>query len=246
MCYCQFKSKDDLRTHWRGSSQRCDVRDPQPLEGLNEQQIDLLKSRDRNKSKEERWKAVYKICFPEDQVIPSPCKSTSLSSLYSNLFSPTPFPSNLPISVLNVSHSSSGKLTSSKDYIHHSEEVELLRRNILARARQWASMENLERDQTNRLLQHLRDVFHSHAQRPRPSLPPTISRPSSNDTFLPPAVAPTNPQPPLQPSDITHGFPTDTQDNNFVTGDAPADVMNLGDYIFDSPEDFTQYAWRPL
>ena len=56
----------------------CEVRDPLPVQGLNEDQRELLKPRDRNKSEEERWKTVYKICFPEDQMIPSPCESNCI------------------------------------------------------------------------------------------------------------------------------------------------------------------------
>jgi hypothetical protein len=59
----------------RRSAISCDVRDPLPLQGLTEDQRELLKPRDRNRSEEERWKTVYKICFPADQIIPSPCES---------------------------------------------------------------------------------------------------------------------------------------------------------------------------
>lgn len=56
----------------------CALRSKQPLEGLNEKQREKLKPRDRNKSEEERWEAIYRYCFPDDQIIPSPCKSTEL------------------------------------------------------------------------------------------------------------------------------------------------------------------------
>ena len=72
-CYTAFRSDEALLAHTRQIS-RCDVRDPRPMEGLTKEQKELLKPRDRNKSEEERWNAVYKICFPNDQSIPSPCK----------------------------------------------------------------------------------------------------------------------------------------------------------------------------
>lgn len=69
-----FDSDDDLLNH-RRQLMGCNVGSPRPLEGLTKEQKELLRPRDRNKSEEERWNTVYRICFPDDDTIPSPCMS---------------------------------------------------------------------------------------------------------------------------------------------------------------------------
>lgn len=99
-----FESDEMLLGHTR-QNLGCDVRDPLPMQGLSKKQKELLKPRDRRRSEEERWIAVYKICFPDDETIPSPCKK--LSSLY-----PRP-------------------MLTSTDYVYYSRETAELRREIL-------------------------------------------------------------------------------------------------------------------
>jgi len=71
-CYAVFRKEDELTIH-RRMSPACDVKPPQPIEGLTCKQKALLKPRDRcSKSDEERWNVIYKICFPDDEVVPSP------------------------------------------------------------------------------------------------------------------------------------------------------------------------------
>jgi hypothetical protein len=50
------------------------------MQGLTNEQKKLLKPRDRNKSEKARWNTIYKICFPNDEFIPSPCKPSYLVS----------------------------------------------------------------------------------------------------------------------------------------------------------------------
>jgi hypothetical protein len=72
-CYSIFKEEKELEVHQR-SYLACGIK-PQELDGLTSSQVELLKPRDRSgSSEEERWKTIYKICFPDDKNIPSPCK----------------------------------------------------------------------------------------------------------------------------------------------------------------------------
>ncbi|KAE9371696.1 hypothetical protein N431DRAFT_467857 [Stipitochalara longipes BDJ] len=70
-CYAVVKNDKELETH-QIKIPACDVKPRQRIEGLTSEQKTLLQTRDRSKSEEERWKAIYKICFPDDEVIPSP------------------------------------------------------------------------------------------------------------------------------------------------------------------------------
>lgn len=102
-CYSVCKNEDDLTAHRRDPSP-CTVQDPRPMQGLTKEQKKLLKPRDRNKSEEARWNTIYKICFPNDEFIPSPCKPSYLVS---------------PCSILiNI------------DYISYSRETAELRRDV--------------------------------------------------------------------------------------------------------------------
>lgn len=48
------------------------------LEGIGLAQERRLRSRKRtNKTEEDKWRDAYKICFPDDILVPSPCKLTS-------------------------------------------------------------------------------------------------------------------------------------------------------------------------
>lgn len=98
-----FKNEDDLTAHRRDPSP-CTVQDPRPMQGLTNEQKKLLKPRDRNESEEARWNTIYKLCFPNDEFIPSPCKPSYLVS---------------PRSVLT-----------STDYVFYSRETAQLRRDV--------------------------------------------------------------------------------------------------------------------
>lgn len=53
------------------------VRDESGQEGINHVQLMKLKSRKKNReatSEHDKWTHIYKILFPEDYLIPSPCK----------------------------------------------------------------------------------------------------------------------------------------------------------------------------
>jgi hypothetical protein len=62
----------------------CEVKPPQQVEGLTSKQKALLKSRDRSSDPEERWSTMYKICFPDDEIIPDPCERLPIRVGYSH------------------------------------------------------------------------------------------------------------------------------------------------------------------
>ncbi|KAH8885956.1 hypothetical protein GQ53DRAFT_845106 [Thozetella sp. PMI_491] len=65
-CGAVFFTLSLLESHSR-SKEACEVREPQPPEGLSEAQIHKLRSKKRsNTSEEERWADMYRIAFPDD------------------------------------------------------------------------------------------------------------------------------------------------------------------------------------
>jgi hypothetical protein len=99
------------------------------MQGLTNEQKKLLKPRDRNKSEEARWNTIYKICFPNDEFIPSPCKSS-----YSVL------PRRMLIKA---------------DYIYYSRETAELRRDVFEIVEEETrSLDDPARDRIRERLQH--------------------------------------------------------------------------------------------
>ena len=79
------KDDNELETH-QIKIPACDVKPRQRIEGLTSEQKKLLQTRDRS-SEEERWNTMYKICFPNDTAIPSPCKTPIIDVyLVTNVF----------------------------------------------------------------------------------------------------------------------------------------------------------------
>ncbi|RDW85220.1 hypothetical protein BP6252_02810 [Coleophoma cylindrospora] len=67
-----FKEDGELEIH-RRKDPACELKQAPLIEGLTAKQKTLLKPRDRKSSSdEERWNTIYKICFPMDEIIPSP------------------------------------------------------------------------------------------------------------------------------------------------------------------------------
>jgi hypothetical protein len=172
----------------RRSAVPCSLRDPQPLQGLNEDQRELLKPRDRNKSEEERWETVYKICFPTDQMIPSPCESIFLM----------------------LGQYLQTMLTLCSDYIHYTQETALLRRQVL----QIVEEETMFVDSTirERLLRRLQNAFDSNAQTSGQIQSPiwpsgALSLSSSDGAYLPSTVAPVSNPPPWSEWETRHSNP---------------------------------------
>ena len=173
----------------------CDLRDPQPLQGLNEDQRERLKPRDRNKSEEERWKTVFKICFPADQIIPSPCKSICLHTRYYSL----------------------GILMPRSDYVHYTQETALLRRQVL----QIVEEETMFVDGVirERLLRRLQNAFDSNAQTSRPSQSPlwssrALELSGSDGTYMPSTILPASNPAPWSEWETRHSNPEDIGHNN--------------------------------
>lgn len=127
-CYSVFKNEDDLTAHRRDPSP-CTVQDPRPMQGLTNEQKKLLKPRDRNKSEKARWNTIYRICFPNDEFLPSPCKPSCLISPYSMLIN--------------------------TDYIFYSRETAELRRDVFDIVEEETrSLDDTVRDRIRERLQH--------------------------------------------------------------------------------------------
>jgi hypothetical protein len=65
----------------------CEIKEAQPMEGFDKAQEKELRSRKRTMLNEvEKWKATYRILFPDDdeQLQPSPCESLLVTRLYFN------------------------------------------------------------------------------------------------------------------------------------------------------------------
>jgi hypothetical protein len=142
------------------------------MKGLTNQQKKLLKPRDRkNKSEEARWKAIYKICFPNDEFIPSPCKSICLVSPY-------------PILIIT-------------DYIYYSRETAHLRRDVLTIVEEETRyLDNTVRDRLRDRLQHAFNNAQIISGSGIPGLPTPLSSDissqlSSSRSPLAPGPAPT-------------------------------------------------------
>lgn len=82
-CRQDFKSAFNLNEHQRADT-ICQRQSEEPEEeGIDEEQERLLRVRKRKNGKasqvaeEEKWVEMYKILFPHDDPIPSPCKSIS-------------------------------------------------------------------------------------------------------------------------------------------------------------------------
>jgi hypothetical protein len=74
-CGDVFKHLDHLNAHLRNLVP-CEVRPEEPNEGITADIEKKLKSRKRawpNQGEEGRWREVYQILFPNEE-IPSPCK----------------------------------------------------------------------------------------------------------------------------------------------------------------------------
>jgi len=80
-CYrcCQvFLDQSSFSTHLR-AEERCEKGEDQIQDGLDDNQIKRLKSRKKTSGTQEmtehdKWAVMYRIIFPDDVEIPSPCK----------------------------------------------------------------------------------------------------------------------------------------------------------------------------
>lgn len=66
--------EDEELTAHQSASDPCELRPNKVVDGLTAEQKKQLKPRDKNNSEEQKWIKIYKICFPNDTEIPSPCK----------------------------------------------------------------------------------------------------------------------------------------------------------------------------
>lgn len=78
-CFQDLKSLAGLTEHQRLPTP-CQLEDPEPQEGIDEDQERRLRAKRRNKEKlseEDKWVEVYRLLFPGDQLIPSPCMDST-------------------------------------------------------------------------------------------------------------------------------------------------------------------------
>lgn len=76
-CRTNFKSSEQLLQHSQAEIACNVVRDDPDQDGISQEQVMKLKSRKRNRgvsSEHDKWIHVYKILFPGDYLIPSPCE----------------------------------------------------------------------------------------------------------------------------------------------------------------------------
>ena len=159
-CYAVFGKEEELTIH-RRSSPACDLKEPQPLEDLTYERKLLLKPRDRSsKSDEERWTVIYKICFPDDENVPSPCEYPFSSKTLRQL----------------ILHA---------DYVHYSREVAEIRREVLGILQEEAqSADNID---FRRLIRRVKEAFNaqgstSAAPASAPTTPSVLTPSTSNSS----------------------------------------------------------------
>ncbi|KAH8683754.1 hypothetical protein BGZ61DRAFT_535170 [Ilyonectria robusta] len=73
-CCCEFQNSTQLADHQR-LEVPCNIRLQGQQDGVNEEQILALRSRKKSKGntpESEKWTKMYKIIFPDDELIPSP------------------------------------------------------------------------------------------------------------------------------------------------------------------------------
>lgn len=85
-CQASFRKSDDLKSH-RRNLVACELQEKTPDndydwgQGFDEDQASKLKMRTRKRQRTEasdkqKWEEWYRILFPKDSNIPSPCKPT--------------------------------------------------------------------------------------------------------------------------------------------------------------------------
>lgn len=80
-CRMNFKSSEKLLQHSQADIACNVVRDESGQEGISHEQLLKLKSRKRSReasSEHDKWMHTYKILFPDDYLIPSPCKCLAI------------------------------------------------------------------------------------------------------------------------------------------------------------------------
>jgi hypothetical protein len=77
----EFDTKDQFDSHIKVAARDiCESKNGQQPPGISPETEKLLKCRKKNRkgeTEEERWKAMYQLLFPNDEVVPSPCKFSS-------------------------------------------------------------------------------------------------------------------------------------------------------------------------
>lgn len=82
-CFEQFESRLVLDEHRQDP---CRKKPPSGSYGINSEQERQLRSRkmyQKSLDEEEKWRAIYKIIFPDEENIPSPCRRLALPDLKS-------------------------------------------------------------------------------------------------------------------------------------------------------------------
>ncbi len=87
-CHKRFSSGEELDFHTLvPQPEVCEVRVGETTEGITQDIEKQLRRRKRvpsDQSDEECWKAIYRLLFPKDEVVPDPCKSSNRRSSVKN------------------------------------------------------------------------------------------------------------------------------------------------------------------
>ena len=131
-------------------------------------------------------------------------------------------------------------MTSILDYIHYTQEVAILRRDVLAVVdEETMSPENIDRD---RLLRRLREIFDRNAQRSKSiafqPLTQALPTSSSSDASGQAAAAPLNNGDLWQSSDMGGHHTIGAQEDNFTSEIFPVDTLSMSFDQFLSSGDF--------
>jgi hypothetical protein len=77
-CWQEFESQQQLDSHIKVAAvDICELTAGHPPEGISSETEKLLRRRKKSyagQSEEERWKDIYRLLFPNDEDVPSPCK----------------------------------------------------------------------------------------------------------------------------------------------------------------------------
>jgi hypothetical protein len=77
-CWQEFKNQKQLDSHITVVAvDICESKTGHPPEGISSETEKLLRRRKKTypgQSEEERWRDIYRLLFPNDKDVPSPCK----------------------------------------------------------------------------------------------------------------------------------------------------------------------------
>ena len=74
-CNEAFVTVEPFRDHiLHGASDDCSHRKRVPHDGVDDAKQKQLKTRQNGRTERQKWEWMYRILFPDDDIIPTPCK----------------------------------------------------------------------------------------------------------------------------------------------------------------------------